>query len=124
MSGPADNNQGSKPGRAIARADTEPGGKSPMPFQDLHAPSPIETAPPTGARWLAFGGVLVGGLLGGLIGYGIGDILGGSSTMAALGALVGGIGCAIGVGIVASLTLRAMNEWKVSIHPEDPRLSQ
>ncbi len=95
--------------------------KSPMPFDGLTAPVPAIATPPAPARWLAFAGVLVGGLLGGLIGYGIGDILSDSATVAALGALLGGLICAVGVGIVASLTLRAMNEWKVSIHPEDPR---
>ncbi len=92
-----------------------------MPFDGLTAPVPSIATPPAPARWLAFLGVLVGGLLGGLIGYGIGDILGGSATVAALGALLGGLICAVGVGIVASLTLQAMNEWKVSAHPEDPR---
>lgn len=94
---------------------------SPLPFEGLVAPTPEDASPPTPARWLAFVGVLVGGLLGGLIGYGVGDILGGSSIWAAVGALLAGVGCAIGIGIVASLTLRAMNEWNLSQHPEDPR---
>lgn len=92
-----------------------------MPFEGLDAPTPLDSSPPPPARWLAFAGVLVGGLLGGLIGYGVGGILGGSDTWAALGAFIAGVGCAVGVGIVASLTLRAMNEWNLSVHPEDPR---
>ncbi len=94
-----------------------------MPFEELDAPLPSDPTPPPVARWLAFVGVLVGGLLGGLIGYGIGGIVGGNQTMAALGALIAGIACAVGVGIVATLTLRAMNEWKTTVHPEDSRFA-
>lgn len=98
-------------------------GSSPMPFENLSAPTPTNAAPPAPARWLAFAGILLGGLLGGFIGYGIASILSSSSTIAALGALISGVACAIGVGIIASLTLQAMNEWNVSAHPEDPRQS-
>ncbi len=94
---------------------------SPMPFEGLRAPEPIERAPEPMARWLAFVGVAVGGLLGGLIGFGTGDLLGGSSTWAAFGALVGALVGAVGVGVVASLTLQAMGEWKAVDHPEDQR---
>jgi len=96
--------------------------RSVLPFNDLDAPEPLESSPPPSARWLAFAGVLVGGLLGGMVGYGIGDIMGGgSSTWAAVGGLLGGLTGAIGVGVVANLTLRAMNEWKAVSHPEDDR---
>lgn len=113
----ADSSTGQDPGTSLQKAS----GSSPMPFEGLLAPSPADASPPPPARWLAFGGVLLGGLLGGMIGYGIGDILGGTSTMAALGAFIAGLACAVGVGIVASLTLRAMNEWNVTVHPEDKR---
>lgn len=89
-----------------------------MPFEDLEAPQPIAATPPPQARWLAFIGVIVGGLLGGLIGYGVGDILMDSQVWAAFGALLFGVGCAVGVGIVSALTLRAMNEWREVHHPE------
>lgn len=92
-----------------------------LPFDDLEAPAPLDSAPPPAARWLAFLGILVGGLLGGMIGWGVGEIMGGSSTWAAVGALLGGLTGAIGVGVVANLTLRAMNEWKAVEHPEDDR---
>ena len=95
-----------------------PPGNAPVPYGDLQAPRPAPAAPPPPARWLAFLGILVGGLLGGLIGWGVGDLLGGSSTWAAVGGLVGGVSGAVGVGIIAGLTLRAMNEWSSVRHPE------
>ena len=88
------------------------------PFSDLVVPDAVSAEPPERARWLAFGGILVGGLLGGLIGYGTGDLLGESALWAAVGGLIGGVAGAVGVGIVASLTLRAMNEWQPIEHPE------
>ncbi|MEM7339117.1 MAG: hypothetical protein AAF467_10745 [Actinomycetota bacterium] len=91
---------------------------SPLPFEDLDAPLPAAAEPPPSARWLAFGSILVGGLLGALIGYGTGDLMGGTSLWAAIGALIGAAICAVGVGIVANLTLRAMNEWQAVRHPE------
>ena len=57
-------------------------------------------------------------LLGGLIGYGVADLLTGSQVLAATGWLLFGVGGAVGVGIVAALTLRAMNEWREVQHPE------
>ncbi len=105
-------------------ADTEGGGleaaisRSPLPFEGLEAPLPSSPTPPTPARWLAFVAILVGGLLGGLIGYGTADIMFDDPVIAAVGGLVGALGCAIGVGIVAGLTLRAMAEWKATAHPE------
>ncbi len=90
-----------------------------LPFQDLVAPQPIRATPPAPARWLAFAAVLLGGLLAGAVGFGIGDVMGGgSSNWTAGGAFLGALTGAIGVGVVANLTLRAMNEWKAVEHPE------
>ncbi len=89
-----------------------------LPFEDLAVPEPIDSAPPASARWLAFVAILLGGGLGAVVGYGVGDLMGGSSTWAAVGALVGGLTGAAGVGVVANLTLRAMNEWHAVDHPE------
>lgn len=91
---------------------------SPMPFTDLRAPAPLPSSPPGYARWIALAAIIGSGALGGLIGFGTADLLGGASW-AAPGAFLGAIICAIGVGIVASLTLRAMNEWDAVQHPED-----
>ncbi|NNF55218.1 MAG: hypothetical protein HKN03_12365 [Acidimicrobiales bacterium] len=92
-----------------------------LPFKNFVAPEPRATEPPTQARWLAFAGIIVGGLLGGMIGYGTADLLGAQPWLAALAAVAFAIGGASGVGIVAQLTLRAMNEWRAVQHPEDPR---
>lgn len=53
-----------------------------------------------------------------MIGWGTGDVLGQTTTWAAIGALIGAVSGAVGVGIVATLTLRAMNEWNAVQHPE------
>jgi hypothetical protein len=91
----------------------------PILFSDLDAPRPAAAAPPQGARWLAFASILVAGLLSGMIGYGTGDLLGdGSSLWTGVGAVAGAAAGAVGVGIVAGLTLRAMSEWRAIEHPE------
>ena len=53
-----------------------------------------------------------------MIGWGTGDVLGQTTSWAAIGALIGAVFGAVGVGIVATLTLRAMNEWNAVQHPE------
>jgi hypothetical protein len=93
-------------------------GQSPLPFENLQVPAPAIAAPPGGARWLAFGSILIGGLLGGLIGYGTVDVMAGGGLWAPVGGILGAAIGAIGVGIVAGLTLRAMNEWRAVHHPE------
>jgi hypothetical protein len=97
------------------------GDRAPLPFEDLQAPQPVVADPPAAARWLAFALVLVGGALGALVGYGVGDVMFRDATWAAVGAVVGALTGAVGVGVVANLTLRAMNEWKAVEHPEDQR---
>ncbi len=92
--------------------------RSVLPFEDLVAPAPLSAAPPEPARWLAFAGVLVGGLLGGLIGYGVADLLSTGSVWPAVGGLIGALIGAAGVGVVSALTLRAMGEWRAVKHPE------
>ncbi len=92
-----------------------------LPYAGFTAPTPLPSAPPTIARWLAFGSILLGGLLGGLIGFGTSDLLGFPRWGSSLIAIAFAIGGAIGVGIVAQLTLRAMNEWNAVQHPEDQR---
>jgi len=74
---------------------------------------PPSGAPPLGARLLAFGAILVAGVCGGLIGYGFVDLqcTGSCGTQKGLGAFIGAVGAAIGVAVIAVLTLRAMGEW-------------
>lgn len=114
-----DNRPGSDPGNSL-QPESNAGASSPNPFEGIRVPEPINASPPLQARVLALAGVLLGGALGGLIGYGVADLLsGGDGVMAAVGFLVGAIGCAIGVGIIVSLTLRAMNEWNAVKHPDE-----
>jgi hypothetical protein len=69
--------------------------------------------PPRAAFLVAYLGVVVAGLFGAAIGYGLVDASTGSSGGDKLiGALVGAVFAAIGVGIVAVLALRAMAEWR------------
>jgi hypothetical protein len=70
---------------------------------------------------VAFVSILLGGLLGGLIGYGIGDLLWASPLAVAAVALIGALVGAVGVGVLANLTLRAMGEWNAVEHPEADR---
>lgn len=81
------------------------------PPESDYAPSAL---PSTGARLLAFVSILVAGLCGGLIGYAFISLqCDGDCTVAAgLAGLVGAVSFAIGVGIVATLALRAMSEWR------------
>jgi zinc transporter ZupT len=67
------------------------------------------------SRWaylLAFGGVALAGVLGGIIGYGIADVSSQSDVSHVVGALIGALIGAGGVGVVAVLVLRAMAEWR------------
>ena len=71
-----------------------------------------DALPSKRARFLAFAGIVVAGVCGALAGYAFGDLQGSSSVLSALWALAGGVGAAIGVAIVATLILRAMDEWE------------
>lgn len=98
-----------------------PSTSSPVPtpgFANLSTPEPAVAAPPESARAAAFVAILVGGLLGGLVGYGIGDVLYPESAWSAVAALIGSLTGAVGLGVLANLTLRAMNEWRTAAHPE------
>jgi hypothetical protein len=84
---------------------------------------PTTAAPPLYARVLAIIAIVVAGLSGGLIGYAVTDIscADGCPTQAGLIGLASAIGCAIGVAIVAVLTLRAMAEWNAREAQEQAR---
>ena len=68
--------------------------------------------PSRGVYLVAFGAVVLAGLLGGIIGYGIADVSSQSDVSHVVGALVGALIGAGGVGVVAVLVLRAMAEWR------------
>ena len=69
--------------------------------------------PSTGARALALVAIITAGICGGLIGWKVTalQVDDNSSAWAGLGGLVGAVGAAVGVGILAVLVLRAMGEW-------------
>jgi hypothetical protein len=80
--------------------------------------------PSVGARILAFGAILVAGICGGFIGFAFVDLqcTGDCGTASAIGGLVGAVLAAVGVAVVAVLTLRAMGEWKtIQQRPEGAR---
>jgi hypothetical protein len=87
------------------------------------APEPLPAASSAGdltppmlpSRWaylLAFGGVVLAGILGGIIGYGIADVSSQTDLSHVVGAFIGAVIGAGGVGVVAVLVLRAMAEWR------------
>jgi hypothetical protein len=78
--------------------------KSPLP----------DAAPPVWARIVAVSSIVIGGACGGLIGWSVVNLqcTEDCSSTAALSGLGGALIGAIGVAVVAVLTLRAMAEWK------------
>lgn len=89
--------------------------RSPVVGGADYAPSAL---PSLGARILAFGAILLGGLFGGLIGYGFTDLqcTDGCTGLAGGVGLLGAVIGAVGVGVVAVLALRAMGEWRTVQH--------
>ena len=75
---------------------------------------PLSALPSPFARAVAFAAIVVAGACGALIGWSFVDLqcTGSCSTPGGIGAIVGGAISAIGVAVVAVLTLRAMGEWK------------
>lgn len=77
---------------------------------------PVSALPSPRARALAFGAILVAGACGAMIGWSFVKLQCGPgadcTTPAGVGAIVGGLVAAVGVAVVAVLTLRAMGEWK------------
>jgi hypothetical protein len=80
--------------------------------------------PSVGARVLAFGAIVIAGVCGGFIGFAFVDLqcTGDCGTASAIGGLVGAALAAVGVAVVAILTLRAMGEWQtIQSRPEGAR---
>lgn len=74
----------------------------------------LSALPSVRARALAFVAILVAGVCGALIGWAFVDLqcTGSCHVASGVGALLGGTGAAVGVGVVAVLTMRAMGEWR------------
>lgn len=83
---------------------------------------PVDSAlPPTTARALAVAAIVFAGICGGLIGWKVIDLqVTDAGFLAGLGGLVGAVVFAGGVGVVASLVLRAMSEWNTILEHGDP----
>ena len=75
---------------------------------------PLSALPSPFARGVAFAAILLAGVCGALIGWSFVDLqcTGDCTTPGGIGAVVGGAFAAVGVAVVAVLTLRAMGEWK------------
>ena len=73
-----------------------------------------DASPPVWARLVAVGAVLIAGLAGGLIGWSVVNLqcTGDCAATAALLGVGGAVIAAMGVAVVAVLTLRAMSEWR------------
>ncbi|MCY3786388.1 MAG: hypothetical protein OXG47_06635 [bacterium] len=78
------------------------------------APAERSARPGRRARAAATAAILLAGACGGLIGYALVDVScsGDCGWQLGVGTLTGAVVCAAGVAIVASLTLRAMSEWR------------
>ncbi|MFQ5556107.1 MAG: hypothetical protein ACE5GB_01120 [Acidimicrobiales bacterium] len=72
------------------------------------------SAPPLPARVLALVSIIVAGACGGLIGYAFTEIQCDGDCVVLAGSIgvLAAMGAAIGVAVVAVLTLRAMAEWE------------
>ncbi len=77
-------------------------------------PDPESALPSVGARVLAFGSILLGGLTGGLIGAAFARLGGFEGAAGGLVLLLSALLGAGGVAVVAVLTLRAVGEWETS----------
>ena len=88
---------------------------------DPDNPRPLSALPSARARVLAFLAIIAAGIFGGMIGFSFVDLQcdGSCGTSTALGAIIGAVGSAAGVGVVAVLTLRAMGEWRTISSGDD-----
>jgi hypothetical protein len=81
--------------------------------------------PTRGAFLSSFAAVVFAGVFGGVIGYGLVDVgcTGDCGDARIFGTVIGALGGAVGVGVVAVLVLRAMAEWKrnPTPRPKGPR---
>jgi hypothetical protein len=85
----------------------------------------VGPGPSRTAFLIAYLGVVVAGLFGAAIGYGLIDAgcrHGDCTVSKAVGAIVGAVLAAVGVGVVAVLALRAMAEWRRPPGSQGPTL--
>ena len=77
---------------------------------------PRSALPGRRARAVAMLAILLAGVCGGLIGYALVDVScsGDCGWQLGVGTFVGAVASASGVAVVATLTLRAMHEWRAA----------
>ena len=75
---------------------------------------PLSALPSRAARAVAFASVIIAGAAGGTIGFALADVqcTGDSDVATGAAMLVGSLGFAGGMSVVAVLGLRAMGEWR------------
>lgn len=84
---------------------------------------PPSALPPVGARVGAFVAVLLGGLGGGIIGHAYASLTcpgGACVTSRGLWLLAGATIGAVGLAVIATLTLRALGEWQTTREADQP----
>jgi hypothetical protein len=82
--------------------------------------APLSALPSVGARVAAFAAIMIAGACGAMIGFAVASLQahGDKSVAEGVGAVIGGVLAAAGVGVIATLVLRAMGEWKTIQEPE------
>ncbi|MBS1847711.1 MAG: hypothetical protein JST73_05490 [Actinobacteria bacterium] len=94
----------------------------------MSTPAPVRTTAvaPRNVRILSFASICAGGLLGGLIGWAFIrlEVHGNTTIPQALGAFVGAVAAALGIAVVATLVLRAVNEWRSIERGVNPRTGE
>ena len=70
---------------------------------------------------MAFASIVFAGICGALIGWALVDLQysGSSDVPEALGLFIGGVAFALGVAVVAVLSLRAMAEWRAQLELDE-----
>ena len=86
----------------------------------------VTAVAPRQVRILSFLAICAGGLLGGLIGWAFVrlQVHGDTAIPEALGAFVGAVAAALGIAVVATLVLRAVNEWRTIQLGINPRTGE
>lgn len=114
-----------RPGRGVTVRAWIQSGVHPVAF-DVMAEQTVTAVAPRQIRILSFAAICAGGLLGGLIGWAFVRLENPSNSdvVQALGALVGALACALGIAVVATLVLRAVNEWRTISDGVNPRTGE
>lgn len=108
LQGPAPSDRGD----SVGEVQEHPSDPSPGPGR-----GPVSALPPVWARVAAFAAVLLGGLGGGVVGHSYARLAcpGGACTLSRGWWLLGGATAgALGVAVIAVITLRVAGEWRIT----------